>query len=212
MLSRRVLGRAIKACAIKAGSRSCDQGVRDQGVRDQGLCHQGVCHQSAWLLKHVKGASTSVRVQILFLWPAESSHRSSWFWVCRCLTGRSGLDSLSKVRSGFAPCPVGMLGLVRFMLCRQIRSGFAPCLAGRSGQSVGRPVGWQYDAAWRHGPLELWRRALRTWGRRFMQVLRSGGAMQARRRGGTEIWRAAGVQAWSHTGMEVRRRAAGVGT
>ena len=53
----------------------------------------------------------------------------------------------SKVRSSFAPCPVVARSGILFILYRQIKSGFAPCLAGRFGQSVGRSVGWQYDAS-----------------------------------------------------------------
>ncbi len=41
------------------------------------------------------------------------------------------------------------------MLCTQIRFGFAACLVGRSGESVGRSVGWRFDADVRSGLLKV---------------------------------------------------------
>ena len=171
MPSRRVHGRAIKA-----GSRSyhhglCHQGACYRSVCYQGVCHEVVCHQggrcqgefgillSKWYgrLKQVKGASTLLRVQIPFMAVVTN----------RAVMGvrGSGLSAPhGQVRSGFTPCPamsdLGSLNALqvdqvwlRFMLCRQIRS-FAPCLLGRSGESVGRSVGWQYDAGVRSGSLQ----------------------------------------------------------
>jgi hypothetical protein len=68
-LSKRVLSRAITACAIKACT------IKACAVKaGSGSCHQGGCHRggsASWrkggcgFLKQVKGASASLRVQIL---------------------------------------------------------------------------------------------------------------------------------------------------
>ncbi len=62
-------------------------------------------------------------------------------WSVRCLTGRSGLDSLGKVRSRFALCPADVPGLGsiyassvgRKVVGREVRD-----LAGASSSSGGR--------------------------------------------------------------------------
>jgi hypothetical protein len=47
------------------------------------------CQRGCGFLKQVKGASISIRVQVL-----SGRAVTSWLWVRRCLTGRSSLDSL----------------------------------------------------------------------------------------------------------------------
>ncbi len=111
--SYRVLGRAITACAIKACAAKASSGS----------CYQDECK----FLKHVKGGSTSLRVQILFM-PVEgrqSSHDSRELVNLGLLVPHwqvSPTVTPSKVRSRFAQCPAGRPGL-----------GFASYSTGRPG-------------------------------------------------------------------------------
>jgi len=117
----------------------CHQGVHRQGVCYQGVHHQGVCRQgrcqqggfgilpskrvsSRWILgravkvgagflKQVKGASTSLRVQILFMAVAAGKAVTRARGSGSVGASRAGQVWIryvpSKVRSGFAPCPAG---------------------------------------------------------------------------------------------------------
>ena len=58
VLSRAIAAYAIKACAIKACAIEAGAVMANSGS-----CHQGRCR----FLNRVKGASTSLRVQILFM-------------------------------------------------------------------------------------------------------------------------------------------------
>ena len=117
---------ACYSCAIKAGAiRVSSRRVLSRRLRD--LCHQGSfgCACGCGFLKQVKGASTSLRVEILFMAVVTRARGSRSVGASRA--GRSGFTQQGQI-------------WVRFMLCKQIRSGFTPCLAGRPGQSVGRSV------------------------------------------------------------------------
>ena len=89
--SSRVLGRAITAGAGQAGlgilpSRQVSSRQIQDGCR---------------FLKQIKGASTSFRVQILFMAVvARGGHGSLWFWVRQYLTSMSGLGSLGALQVG----------------------------------------------------------------------------------------------------------------
>jgi len=106
--SRRILSCAIapcaiKACAIKACAiKTCAiKGVCDQACAikaSPGCCHQGGCE----FLKQVKGASTSLRVQILSMAIAAG----------RAVTGARGSSSVGPRQQRRAKCCVHMNVLV----------------------------------------------------------------------------------------------------
>ena len=75
MPSKRVLGRAIAACAIKEWAIKAGVIEVDSGSYCQGGCG---------FTKQIEGASTSLRVHILFMAIVAGT----------AVTGRSGLDSL----------------------------------------------------------------------------------------------------------------------
>ena len=110
-------------------------------------------------MKQVKGESTSILVQILFM--AFVADRAIKELAVLGLSVPQG-----QVRSAFTPSlaksDLGSLHAlqlghvwVHFMFCRQIRSRFSPCLAGRSSESVGLSVGWEYDAVFGSGSLQV---------------------------------------------------------
>jgi hypothetical protein len=65
--------------------------VKDVGLAEVGSSGKVGLSEKVVLVAVKEGASTSLQVQILFM---AVTAQSSWFWVCRCLTGRPGLDSL----------------------------------------------------------------------------------------------------------------------
>jgi hypothetical protein len=80
--------RPVLGCAIKAGVVELDSGS----------CCQGGCG----FLKQIKGSINlaSGTDPIHGRCGRQSRHGSSWCWVCRCLTGRLGLDSLHALQPG----------------------------------------------------------------------------------------------------------------
>jgi len=104
---------AVKACAIKACAIKACAVKADVVNVDSGSC----CQRRCGSLKQIKGVSTSLPVQILFIAVVVGRH------------ARGARGSCWRVRSRFAPCHD-----------RQAMSGYAQCLAARFGKSVSRVV------------------------------------------------------------------------